>query len=133
MNKKHIHIDNKKLEQLRIREAELFNEMEKVRDEIEVESVKDLDLQGKYIYIPDRGYMFVCKNELYYDCKGGWTVSLRGFAFNGESSDYLVGNYLMYDAFDQWTFRMEDFSFHIRNNQIQYVEKDVFYRGPMSC
>lgn len=70
--------------------------------------------------------MFVCKNELYYDCKGGWTVSLRGFAFNGESSDYVDENYLMYDAFDQWTFRMEDFSFHIRNNQIQYVEKDVF-------
>lgn len=56
-------MDNKKLEQLRIREAELFNEIEKVRDEIEVESVKDLDLQGKYIYIPDRGGIYVRLQE----------------------------------------------------------------------
>lgn len=56
-------MDNKKIEQLRIREAELFNEIEKVKDEIEVESVKDLDLQGKYIYIPDRGGIYVRLQE----------------------------------------------------------------------
>lgn len=91
-----------KIAQLEKRRNELYDELDKIRNEIHDTNLDGSNYVGKFIYIEHYGYMYVTRqnidNQMYSDER----MWFRGFYFNGSISSYSDDFYFESDASKDW-------------------------------
>jgi len=92
-----------------------------LRQKINQLKLKEYNFEGKYIYVPDYGYMHVSWQK--YD-ETEERVFFQGLYFNSEYTPYSDANWFCYSALDDWYIPIR--TFNSIKDKIEVLSKEKF-------
>lgn len=107
----------------------ISNELTRIGDEIAKSEIENYDCTGKYIYVPEYGYMFVTwqcldnSHRIYLDDR----MFFQGYGFNISTTDYRDDYYVSVDAMKEWYIPIEKFKKCIK--EIKVLTKEEFVQA----